>query len=219
LAALLLVAGCAKTGPGPSIADTPDSPFVTTPMPVVEEMLDLAKVTKDDLVYDLGSGDGRIVIAAAQRGARAVGVELDGKLVQDSRDRAFTQGVADRTRFVWGDVLKQDYRDATVVTLYLFPELNDKLAVKFQNELRPGSRVVSHRFPVAKWTPAQTLAPAGSQRPYVIYLYVMPPRSAYARPDFSRYSGPTRISRGFAPWPGPMIRSCSIMSMKRAAFG
>jgi ribosomal protein L11 methylase PrmA len=139
-------------------------------------MLDLATVTPADLLYDLGSGDGRIVIAAAKRGARAVGVELDGKLVQDSRDRAFTAGVADRARFVWNDVLKEEIRDATVVTLYLFPELNDKLAVKFLAELRPGTRIVSHRFRIANWTPVRTLAPAGTQRPYAVYFYVIPPR-------------------------------------------
>ena len=169
MAALLLLAGCA----GPGLKEL-DAPFIETPAAVVEEILDLAMVTSADVLYDLGSGDGRIVVAAAQRGARAVGVELDGKLVQDSRDRAFTSGVVGRATFVWGDVMKEDLHDATVVTLYLFPEMNDKLAVKFLSELRPGARVVSHRFPVAKWTPERTLAPAGMQRPYVVYLYLIP---------------------------------------------
>lgn len=135
-------------------------------------MLGLADVKADDVVYDLGSGDGRIVIAAAQRGARAVGVELDAALVQDSRDRAFAAGVAERATFVWQDVLKSDLHPATVVTLYLFPELNAKLAPKLRAELQPGTRIVSHRFPVGDWIPHRTLAPDGLRRPYPVYLYV-----------------------------------------------
>jgi 16S rRNA A1518/A1519 N6-dimethyltransferase RsmA/KsgA/DIM1 with predicted DNA glycosylase/AP lyase activity len=140
---------------------------------VVEEMLDGAGVTALDVVYDLGSGDGRIVFAAARRGARAVGVEIDAKLVQDSRDRAFATGVGDRTTFVWRDVLKTDLGPATVITLYLFPELNAKLATKFLAELRPGTRIVSHRFPVADWTPIRTLAPDAMRRPYPVYFYLI----------------------------------------------
>jgi cyclopropane fatty-acyl-phospholipid synthase-like methyltransferase len=139
-------------------------------------MLDGAGVTSADVVYDLGSGDGRIVIAAARRGARAVGIELDAKLVQDSRDRAFTAGVAERVTFLWQDVLETDLAPASVVTLYLFPGLNDRLAPKFLAELRPGTRVISHRFPVAAWTPDRTLAPDGTRRPYPVYFYVIPPR-------------------------------------------
>lgn len=150
----------------------PDVIYVPTPQPVVDAMLDLAQVTRTDVVYDLGSGDGRIVFAAARRGARAVGVEIDAQLVQDSRDRAFATGVGGRTTFVWQDVLKTDLSPATVVTLYLFPELNARLATKFLAELRPGTRIVSHRFPVANWTPIRTLAPDGMRRPYPVYFYV-----------------------------------------------
>src|SRR5262249_55024244 len=148
-ALVLLLFACA----GPTLKDSPDAPFIPTPAAVVEEMLDLADVRASDVVYDLGSGDGRVVIAAAQRGARAVGLEIDAHLVQAGRDRAFVAGVADRTTFVWQDVLKSDLSPATVVTLYLFPELNAKLATKFLAELRPGARVVSHRFPVGDWAP------------------------------------------------------------------
>jgi len=172
-ALVLLVAGCAG---GPTLKDSPDSPFIPTPAAVVEEMLDLASVTPADVIYDLGSGDGRIVIAAARRGARAVGIELDAQLVADSRDRAFAAGLADRATFVWQDALKADLGTATVVTLYLFPELNAKLAPKFLTELKPGTRVVSHRFPVADWTPRRTLAPDGVRRPYPVYFYVIPAR-------------------------------------------
>jgi trans-aconitate methyltransferase len=168
LALCLLLSACA----GPTLTDTPDAPFIPTPPRVVEEMLDLADVKATDVVYDLGSGDGRIVIAAARRGARAVGVELDAQLVQDSRDRAFAAGVADRTTFVWQDALKSDLAPASVVTLYLFPELNARLASKFLAELRPGTRIVSHRFPVADWMPKRTLPPDATRRPYAVYLYV-----------------------------------------------
>src|SRR5204862_6892750 len=115
----LLLAGCA----GPTLQDTPGARVIPTPAAVVEEILDLAAVTPGDVVYDLGSGDGRIVIAAARRGARAIGIEIDAQFVQDSRDRAFIAGLGERTTFVWQDVLKSDLRAATVVTLYLFPEL------------------------------------------------------------------------------------------------
>jgi cyclopropane fatty-acyl-phospholipid synthase-like methyltransferase len=164
----LLLGACA----GPKLTDTPDSPFVPTPARVVEEMLDLADVKASDVVYDLGSGDGRIVIAAARRGARAIGVELDAQLVQDSRDKAYAAGLADRITFVWQDVLKTDLGSASVVTLYLFPDLTAKLAPKFLSELRPGTRIVSHRFPVADWTPRRTLTPDSARRPYPVYLYV-----------------------------------------------
>ena len=174
LTALLVVLAIAGAVAQPTTTPpkSPDVPYVPTNEKVVMEMLKVAKVTKNDLLYDLGSGDGRIVLAAARRGARAVGVELDAQLVQDSRDRAFAAGVADRTSFVWQDALKSDLRPATVVTLYLFPELNAKLAPKFLAELRPGTRIVSHRFPVADWRPARTLSADGLRRPFPVYLYV-----------------------------------------------
>ena len=102
-----------------------------------------------------------------------MGIELDAQLVQDSRDRAFAAGVADRTTFLWQDVLKADLSGATVVTLYLFPELNAKLAQKFLAELRPGTRIVSHRFPVADWTPSRILGADAMRRPYPVYSYVI----------------------------------------------
>jgi len=136
----------------------------------------VAAVNATDVLYDLGSGDGRVVIAAARRGARAVGIEIDAQLVQDSRDRAFTAGVGERTAFFWQDALKADLGAATVVTLYLFPEINAKLARKFLAELRPGARVVSHRFPIADWAANRVLAPDGTKRPYPVYFYVIPAR-------------------------------------------
>ena len=121
-------------------------------------MLRETRVGPQDVVYDLGSGDGRIVIAAARDfGARAVGVELDAKLVQDSRDAAFRAGVADRTTFIWKDIFDVDLSPATVVTIYLFPEVNARLVPKLKRELRPGARIVSHQFPLGEWTPDRWL--------------------------------------------------------------
>jgi len=133
------------------------SPFVTSPPEVVERMLALAGVTPQDFVVDLGSGDGRIVIAAAKRyGAQAMGVEYDPKLVALSRKNASEQGVSDRTRFVEGDLFKVDLSKATVITVYLLPDVNRKLRDKLLAELKPGSRLVAHDFDMESWRPDQT---------------------------------------------------------------
>lgn len=132
----------------------PDVVFVATPMEVVTGMLELAGVADTDVVYDLGSGDGRIVIAAARHyGARAVGVEIDPSLVAESRKNADTAGVLDRVEFRRADVFKTDLREATVVTLYLGRALNERLRPIFFRDLRPGSRVVSQAFDMGDWRP------------------------------------------------------------------
>ena len=129
-------------------------PFITTPDDVVHRMLQLAETGADDVVMDLGSGDGRIVIAAAQKfGARGVGIELDGALVQKSRDNARRAGVAERVSFVQGDVLASDISPATVVTVYLLPGLINRLQPRFLERLRPGTRIVSHAFTMTGWKP------------------------------------------------------------------
>ena len=129
-------------------------PFVTTPPEVVERMLTMAATRPADLVVDLGSGDGRIVIAAAQNfGARGVGIELDAALVEKSRNAARAAGVEDKVSFVHGDVLVADISRATVVTVYLLPALMTKLQSRFIDELAPGTRIVSHAFGMAGWTP------------------------------------------------------------------
>jgi len=129
-------------------------PFITTPPEVVERMLQVAETRADDLVIDLGSGDGRIVIAAAQKyGARAVGIELDGALVQKSREAARAAQLGDKASFIEGDVLVADISKATVVTVYLLPELMRKLQARFIQELAPGTRIVSHAFTMAGWAP------------------------------------------------------------------
>jgi len=136
----------------------PDVIFATTPHRIVREMLQLAHVTKDDVVYDLGSGDGRIVIAAAKDfGARGVGIEIDQELVQESMKHAKEQGVSDRVTFVAQDIFQTDISRATVVTLYMLPELNTKLLPKLLKELQPGARIVSHKFGISNWKPDMTL--------------------------------------------------------------
>jgi len=168
--AVALGAGCAGTPSG-----MPGILFVATPEQVGIEMLKLARVTKDDVVYDLGSGDGRLVIAAARDfGARGVGVEIDGTLVQDSRESALKEGVADRTHFLWQDIFQADIRTATVVALYLSPDLNLKLRPKLLRELRPGTRIVSHDFDMGDWRPDRTVRAKGPTREHVIYLWTVP---------------------------------------------
>ena len=130
------------------------APFITTPDEIVVRMLEMAGTRADDTVLDLGSGDGRIVIAAARRfGARGLGIELDGALVEKSRANARAAGVEERVRFEQGDVLVADIARASVVTVYLLPALMGKLQARFVNELAPGTRVVSHSFGMAGWRP------------------------------------------------------------------
>lgn len=133
---------------------TPDIHFVPTPDEVVEAMLRLADVGKDDVVYDLGSGDGRIPIAAARRfGARGVGIDLDPTLIAKATRNAQEAGVADRVRFIEGDIFEADISGATVVTLYLLSSINERLRPKLLKELRPGTRIVSHQFRMGDWNP------------------------------------------------------------------
>lgn len=132
------------------------APYVPSSQRVSRRMLQLAGVSSGDVVYDLGSGDGRIVIMAAKEfGARGVGVEIDSQLVQQSRRNARRAGVADRVEFRQGDLFETDLSKATVVTLYLWPDMNNQLRPKLQRELDPGDRVVSHSFNIDKW-PADT---------------------------------------------------------------
>jgi SAM-dependent methyltransferase len=164
----LLVIGCARV-PGQEVPD------VRTPLVVVNEMLRLAAVTADDIVYDLGSGDGRIVIAAARdRGARGVGFEIDPDLVAQAVERARRLGLAERVTFRQDDLFKADLREATVVTLYLSPDLNRRLRPKLLEELRPGSRIVSHNFDMGDWTPTRTLPVTSNEGTHTLYLWVVP---------------------------------------------
>jgi SAM-dependent methyltransferase len=155
-ATAIFVAACAV--PPRAASTTPDIHYVPTPLAVVDAMLTVASVTSADLVYDLGSGDGRIVIEAARKyGARGIGFEIDEALVREARDAAAKAGVADRVSFVQADLFQTDLSPATVVMLYLSPSINLRLRSKLQRELRPGSRVVSHRFPIGDWAPNREL--------------------------------------------------------------
>lgn len=150
----------------------PDVPFVPTPVPVVERMLELAGVGASDVVYDLGSGDGRVPIVAAQRfGARGVGIEINPVWVRDARANAERAGVTERVAFRVEDLFAVDLREATVVTLYLFPPVNRKLQPKLERELRPGARVVSHEYPIGDWPPDHTETMTVRGEPHVIYLW------------------------------------------------
>ncbi len=150
----------------------PDVAFVPTPVPVVERMLELAGVTATDLVYDLGSGDGRIPIIAAQRfGARGVGIEINPVWVRDARLNAERAGVANRVAFRVEDLFQADLREATVVTLYLLPPVNRKLQPKLARELRRGARVVSHEYLIGDWPPDHTETLTVHGEPHVIHLW------------------------------------------------
>ena len=146
---------------GPSAAPKSKNPYliyVPSPQNIVDKMLEVAKVTADDFVIDLGSGDGRIPITAAKRyGARGLGVDIDPKLVADARANAKAEGVADRVEFRRQDLFQTSVREATVVALYLFVWANEKLRPRLIGELRPGSRIVAHDFPIGdEWTPDVT---------------------------------------------------------------
>ncbi len=132
--------------------------FVETPDKIVDAMLKLAKVGKDDVVYDLGCGDGRIVVTAVKRfnAKRGVGVDLDPKRIKESKARAKQAGVEEKVEFRVGDVLKVDVSEATVVTLYMSDELNKLLMPKLREQLKPGARIVSHRFRMGTWQPDKT---------------------------------------------------------------
>jgi precorrin-6B methylase 2 len=167
----LLVSGAWLIATGMLAAQTPQSP--PSPPEVVTAMLKLAAVTKNDVVYDLGSGDGRIAIAAAKTyGARAVGIEIDAQLVKQARDRAQAESVADRVRFVQQDLFAADISEATVVTMYLLPTLNMQLLPKLNRELKAGTRIVSESFDFGGPKPKATIDVAG--RP--VYLWVVPVR-------------------------------------------
>jgi len=145
-----------------------------TPAPVVVAMLRLARVSPTDVVYDLGSGDGRIPITAARDfGARGVGIELDARLVALARCNALEAGVGDRVDFRQEDFFGTDLREATVVTLFLFPELNRRLKSKLLAELKPGARIVSHRFDLGDWLPERTEQNGG----HPILLWTVPVQS------------------------------------------
>jgi SAM-dependent methyltransferase len=152
-------------------ARTPDIHFVPTRQSVADAMLQFARVNANDIVYDLGSGDGRILITAAQKyGARGVGIELDPRLVRISRETAVEGAVDHKVTFIEGDLFTADISDATVVTLYLSLTVNMRLEPKLRRELRPGTRIVAQRFPIGNWKPDATMVAEGQE----LFLWTIP---------------------------------------------
>ena len=162
----------------------PDVVFVPTPNDAVDAMLKVAKVGKDDVVYDLGSGDGRIPIMAVQKynAARAVGIDINPDRIKEAQANLKAAGVGDRVRFLNEDLFQANISDATVVTLYLLPSLNLKLLPKLLSELKPGTRIVSHAFDMGTWKPEQTLNAGGS----TVYFWTIP---AKGTPEYDAAAG------------------------------
>jgi hypothetical protein len=153
----------------------PDVIYYPTPPETVAEMLRMAKIKKGDVLYDLGSGDGRIPIAAAKEyGIRAVGIEIDPKLVTEAEENARQAGVAELVRFRNEDMFRIDVSEATIVTLYLSEKLNVLLRPKLLSELRPGSRVLSHDFRMGDWKPEQTVRVPWGKLYRTVYLWTVP---------------------------------------------
>jgi hypothetical protein len=179
----LLLAGACTDGrlAGTALADNHsgdrgrDVPYVPTPHRTVDQMLKMAAVGTDDVLYDLGSGDGRIVIAAARTyGTRGVGIDIDPKRIEEANVNAHEAGVTDRVEFIEGDLFEADLREATAVTLYLLPSVNLRLRPKLLEELRPGTPVVSHDFHMGEWEP-DDFQDVGGDR---LYLWIIPAQVA-----------------------------------------
>jgi SAM-dependent methyltransferase len=193
LAVLLSVVSTMAQQPLKPLEKKPEVPYMPTHEKVVAEMLKVANVGKNDILYDLGSGDGRIVITAAKEfGARGVGVDIDPALIREARENAVKAGVADKVKFLQQDLFETDISEATVVTLYLLPEVNLRLRPKLLSDLKPGTRVVSHNHDMGDWTPLKTLSVRVPQehtilktpnarllQDHTIYYWVVPPRTSH----------------------------------------
>ena len=150
---------------------TPDVPYVPTRQAVVDAMLELADVKKNDVLYDLGCGDGRIVITAAKKyGTTGTGIDINPERIEEANKNAQEAGVTDKVRFVEGDLFDSDFSKATVVTLYLLPAVNQKLRPILLEQLKPGTRIVSHAFDMGDWEPEKTIVVDGS----TIYFWTVP---------------------------------------------
>ena len=178
----LLFAGAIAQTPSPLTTEPPkkpEVPYVPTHESIVDRMLTIAKVARNDVLYDLGSGDGRIVITAAQRyGTRGVGIDIDPERVREANENAQRAGVTDRVRFILGDIFDADIRPATVVMMYLLPEVNLRLLPKLRAELAPGTRIVSHNYDLGDWQPQRTLTIPVDGTNHYVHFWVMPPKSA-----------------------------------------
>ncbi len=153
----------------------PEVPYVPTPTEVVEEMLRVANVGKNDVVYDLGCGDGRIVITAAQKyGARGIGIDINPERIKESNENAKKAGVSDRVKFIQQDLFETNFSEATVVTLYLLPAVNLRLRPKLLADLKPYTRIVSHAFDMGDWAPDRVIKVQGNQTERTVYYWVVP---------------------------------------------
>lgn len=172
LAAPAIVRGAyAQTEPVPRL----DVPFVPTPQIVVDKMLELANIKKDDFLIDLGSGDGRIPVTAAQRfGVRALGVDINPQRIKEANERAQAAAVTNLVEFRQADLFDTDISQANVLTMYLLPSVNMKLRPKIWSDMKPGSRVVSHAFDMGDWAPEQKVTVDGR----TVFLWTVPPRKA-----------------------------------------
>ncbi len=151
----------------------PDVIFLPTPQSVVDQMLELAEVDSEDLVYDLGCGDGIIVVSAAKRGAKAIGYDIDPNRIRDTQANINKHNVGDRAQVFQEDIFTLDLSDASVVTLYLLPSLNEKLIPQLQ-KLKPGSKIVSHDFAMAGVKPTKVVTVPGPIREHTVYLWEAP---------------------------------------------
>jgi SAM-dependent methyltransferase len=180
IVAAAALTGCAAEVPPARVGEIAtsiklDVIFVATDLEIVNAMLTLANVTRDDTVYDLGCGDGRIVIAAAKEfGARGVGVDLDPQRIREAQANAVRAGVADRVTFRVQDIFDTDIQPATVVTLFLSPELNARLRPRLTSQLKAGSRIVSHRYGIGDWVPERTVTLNVRETRNHIFLWRVP---------------------------------------------
>ncbi len=160
----------------PQIHPNQLAPFVPSPSPVVERMLELAKPKAGEKLYDLGSGDGRVVIAAAQNyDVKAVGIEISSRLVKQSNEEIKRLGLAEKASIQHGDVFEADLKDADVVILYLLRDSNNSLRPKLEKSLRPGTRVISHDYEIEGWKPLAEEKIEAHKRQHRIFVYRMPP--------------------------------------------
>ncbi len=177
VASLLLPLAPRYANAQPAPSRTPDVVFVPTPQDVVDEMLSIAQVKGSDVLYDLGSGDGRIPVTAAKRfGTRGLGIDIDPQRIEEANANAKEAGVADKVKFVLGDLFQLDLAPATVITLYLLPQLNLKLRPRLL-KLKPGTRIVSHEFDMGDWKPARSVKVG----PRNVHFWVVPRDGKYER--------------------------------------
>lgn len=172
--AVLIFLGLTFTSASHVIAQDLDVPYVPTPDNVVERMLDLTDVESSDYVIDLGSGDGRIVIAAAKRGASGHGIDLDPERIAEARENAKKNGVADQIMFMEGNIFDTDFSEASVITMYLLPSVNKKLRPELIEKLQPGTQVVSHSFDMGSWKADKKVVVKNNGRSHDVYYWVIP---------------------------------------------